>query len=123
VRGKRQRSAAHGLARYGPSTTTLYVEVHLTRAELRRLEATAAESVRSIGSLLSYLVMQELERPRRRTGSAVLGASSRDRREPYSVRFVIPKAMRRRLESAARAELRSVSGYVGRVLVEALARK
>jgi hypothetical protein len=34
----------------------------------------------------------------------------------------MPEEMRARLEAAARREMRSVSGYVGRVIVGALAR-
>lgn len=39
------------------------------------------------------------------------------------INLVMPAAMRTRLDRAARAEMRSVSGYVGRVIVEALARE
>ena len=78
----------------------------------------AAANVRSISNYVSYLVVEELKRKGRRRLPAA--ARPGDKRRFYAVQLYVRVAERKRLEAAAKAERRSVSGYVGRVIVAEL---
>jgi len=85
--------------------------VALTRAEIQTLKDRAASDLRSVAAYTLWLVSQEMNSPvrRRRVGSV-------------HINLVMPRAMRDQLLRRAEAELRSASGFVTRVIVEALAR-
>src|SRR5262245_2767111 len=101
----------------------VWVKVPLTGAELDKLRRLAAADLRGVGAFVTWLVAHDLDRPakaRLRRGTVHLTG---DRRALRSLLLTMPAEMRPRLESAAQAEMRSISGFVGRVVVEALARK
>jgi hypothetical protein len=101
----------------------VWVRVALTRAEVQRLRSLAAADFRSVGSFVTWLMAHDLARSPNPRPRQIRRASASDSRISYSVLLTMPQVMRSRLEAAARAELRSVSGYVGRVIVETLARR
>ncbi len=92
----------------------------LTAGEVRELKARAAADLRSVSNYVSFLVVEELKRKGRRRSPA--GARPGDKRRFYAVQLYLTSAERKRLEAAAKAERRSVSGYVGRVVVGELGR-
>ena len=69
---------------------------------------------------MTWLVAQDLARTTDPRPRRVRSARASDSRMPYSVLLTMPQAMRARLEAAARRDLRSVSGFVGRVVLEVL---
>jgi hypothetical protein len=80
-------------------------------------DAGCAADVRSISNLVTHLVLESLKR--RRIGPE---ANPRERRSPYAIPLYLTAAGRKRLEARARAERRSLSGYVARVIAAELAR-
>jgi len=95
----------------------------LTRAEIQQLKALAASDLRSVSSYVCWLVAPELSRPApKRTDTSVRGAGANDRRSPLKVNLLLPREVRDELVARAEAEVRSVSGYGGRLVVEALVR-
>jgi hypothetical protein len=101
----------------------LGVAVLLTRAEIQKLRGRAASDLRSVASYATWLVAQHLGSPvGRRSAGSVPGVGPGDRRTLLRISLVMPAAMANRLKTRAKAEMRSVSGYVASVIVEALAR-
>jgi hypothetical protein len=117
-RDPKPRPLRSGHARVG-------VAVLLTRGEIRALQRRAASDLRSVASYTAQLIAQDIADPsRRRPGVvSVRGARLDAQRVSLRIALVLLVAMRRKLEAAAREEMRSVSGYVARVIVEALAKK
>ena len=99
------------------------VAVMLTRAEIQKLKDRAASDFRAVAAYATWLVAQHLDGPiPRRPAGSVPGAGPGDRRIRLRITLVMPAEMRDRLVARADREMRSVSNYVGRVIVEALAR-
>ncbi len=94
---------------------------YLTAREARELGARAETDLRTIANYVSHLVVEELKRKGRRRSPA--GARPGDKHRFYAVQLYLTATERKRLEAAAKAERRSVSGYVGRVIVAELTRK
>ncbi len=89
----------------------------LTRAESQRLEVNAAADLRSVSNYVSLLVVEDLQRahrPRRRNTAA---AKPGDRRATYDVAVQITAAEKQKLQARARAEMRSVSNYVAKLVL------
>ncbi len=101
-------------------TTRLRLAPQLTREEARKLEARAAADVRPVANYVAYLVAQDLRGKRRRVRptSAKPGAE----RTGYELVVPITGPDRRALEKRARQELRSLSSYVARLIVENVAK-
>ncbi len=117
--GARKKSRAkrdtklHNLTRLG-------LAPYLTTSEVRELKARAAADLRSISNYVSFLVVEELKRKGRTRSPA--GVKPGEKRKPYAIVMYLTATERRRLEAAVRAERRSVSGLVARVIAAELAR-
>ena len=101
-------------------TVRLHLAPKLTREEARKLEARAAADLRPVPNYVAYLIAQDLKgkRHRGRRTSAKPG----DKRTGYELVVPITIPNRRELEERARKELRSLSGYVARLIVKDLSK-
>ncbi len=91
----------------------------LTREETRKLEARAAADLRPVANYVAYLIAQDLS-GKRRAGRPT-SAKPGDKRTGYELIVPITIPDRRELEERARKELRSLSGYVAKLIVEDVA--
>lgn len=98
-------------------------EAQLTRAEIQQLKAKAAADLRSISNYVSKLVVEHLRRAKhtRKRGAPV--ANPGDRRASYHIAIQISPAEKKKLQARARAEMRSVSNYVAKLVIEDLRRR
>ena len=101
-------------------TVRLRLAPRLTREETLELEARAAADLRPVANYVAYLIAQDLKGNRRshRPTSAKPG----DERVGYELVVPITIPDRRGLEERASAELRSLSSYVARLVVEDLSK-
>lgn len=99
--------------------------VALTPAEVRQLKQQAAADGRSVASFTAWLIAQDLGRPSSpsRRPRARVRARSIDQRVKLRIALLLPIPMRNQLRRKATSEMRSVSGFVGRVIVEELAQR
>ncbi len=95
----------------------LHLELALTAGEIRELHTRAAAELRLPGPFVTRLVAEHL-RPRSGSVSSVPIAKGVRRR--FDVQLALTARERRKLEGLARAEERSVAGYVSLVLARAL---
>ena len=93
----------------------------LTRDETRKLEARAAADLRPVPNYVAYLITQDLQGKRR--SKRPTSAKPGDKRVGYNLVVPITVPDRRELEERAQKELRSLSGYVAKLIVEDLPRK
>ncbi len=98
-------------------------ETHLTRREIQQLEATAAADLRSISNYVSLLVVEHLRRKHQTRRRAAAGANPGERRVSYDIAVQIGPAEKKKLQARARAEMRSVSKYVTKLVIEDLHRR
>ncbi len=97
-------------------------ETHLTRREIQQLEATAAADLRSISNYVSLRVVEHPQRKRQTRRRAAAVATPGERRVSYDIAVQIGPAEKKKLQSRARAEMRSVSKYVTKLVIEDLRR-
>ena len=94
----------------------LRVSPQLTRAEIRELKLRAAADGRSIAEYVAVLIIEDLKK-----GKPVLRTSHRGRKpEAYEINLPVGLLSRAKLEARAKAEVRSLSGYVARLIVKDL---
>ncbi len=98
----------------------LRLALPLTRDEVKRLEARAAGEVRSVANYVSWVIAEALGSQRRRQRS--LDANPREKRTGYDVGLMLTIPEREELRKHAKAQRRSLSNYVARLVVEALRR-
>jgi len=105
-----------------PKKVHLRVCPQLTRQETQRLQARAKADLRSIADYVARLIEQDL-RECNGGGRGVRGAGPDDRRAAYEIQITLTVEQRKRIEAEAQREGRSLSNYVAKVIVEALARR
>ena len=92
----------------------LRVAPQLTRGEIRELKLRASADGRSIAEYVAVLIIEDLKK-----GKPVLRTSHRGRKpEAYEINLPIALLSRSKLEARAKAEMRSLSGYVARLIVK-----
>jgi len=77
--------------------------------------------MRSIGNYVAFLVIQDLRDQRRSSGRRGRVPSPSDRRAAYAIRVMLTVDQKVLLEAKANDQLRSVSSYVAKLIVEDLA--
>ena len=105
----------------GTEEIRISVSPYLTRTEIRDLRAKAAAHLRSVPNYVSSLVLQDLQRKRSVARSNPLGQLD-DKRAPFYTSVQVTAVETRKLQAKARAERRSLSNYVAKLIVEALRR-
>jgi hypothetical protein len=104
-----------------PKMVRLGFGPQLTRSEIRQLREKAAADMRSIGNYVGFLVIQDLRDQRRSAGSSGRAPSPSDRRAAYAIRIMLTVDQKALLEAKANDQVRSVSSYVAKLIVEDLA--
>ena len=105
-----------------PKKARLIVSPMLTSREIRQIQARAAEDMRSLGNYVALLVIEDLERPaggRRQRGRVPPPGG---RRVSYSIGAPLTAAQRAEFKARATDQVRSVSSYVARLIVNDLGR-
>ncbi len=95
----------------------------LTRAESQRLEANAAADLRSVSNYVSRLVVEDLRRAHSTRRRSTTAAKPGERRVTYDVAVQITAPEKKKLQARARAEMRSVSNYVAKLVLGDLHRR
>ena len=97
-------------------TQRLRIAPQLTPDEVRELKLRAAADGRSIAEYVAVLIIDNLKH-----GKPVLRTSHRGRKpEVYEINLPVGLLSRAKLEARAKAEVRSLSGYVARLIVKDL---
>jgi hypothetical protein len=91
----------------------------LTRAELKELRARASADLRSVGNYVSYLVAKHVNQKGHRRRMSV-AANPSEKRTPRSVPIYLTPAEEKKLLARGKAERRSISAYVARVIISEL---
>ena len=100
-----------------PKVERLHVTPQLTKAEITELKHRAAADGRAVGQYVAVLVMEDLMK-----GKPVLRSSNPGRKtQPYEINCIVGGMTREKVEARAKAEVRSLSAYVARVIVQDLA--
>ncbi len=94
----------------------------LTRGEVRKLQSRAAADMRSVGRTVALLLIEDLGYRGPGRGRPAGGVSLDDQRRAYDVAVPMTAEQTRKVETRARAEVRSVSSYVALLIVAALDR-
>jgi hypothetical protein len=102
-----------------PEQHRLRVAPQLTKAEIRELKRRAAADGRSIAQYVAVLLIEDIKK-----GKPVIRAShpGRGKTESYSINLSGGILSWAKLETRAKAEMRTRPGYVARVIVESLER-
>ncbi len=95
----------------------------LTRAESQRLEANAAADLRSVSNYVSRLVVEDQRLTQRTRRRSTVAAKPGERRVTYDVAVYITAAEKQQLRAGAWAEMRTVSSYVTKLVLENLHRR
>ena len=102
-------------------TVRLRLAPKLTREEARKLEQRAAADLRPVANYVTYVIAQDLRGKRRSSRST--SAKPGDERVGYELVVPITIPDRRELEERAQKEMRSLSGFVARLIVEEVGRQ
>ena len=94
----------------------------LTGREVRELQARAAADMRSVGSTVALLLIEDLRRRGPGRGRTASGVSLGDKRSAYGIAVPLTAEQKRQVEARARDEVRSVSSYVALLIVADLRR-
>jgi hypothetical protein len=122
---KRKRRARRYHRVHTADATRVKASPLLTRDEVKRLQARAAAEYRSISSYVTHLLLDHLRRGRRKRHRPTLAnplAHPSDRRSEYPVCVWLTREQQEELEARALNESRSVSNYVGTLLLKDLRR-
>jgi len=94
----------------------LQVAPQLTQSEVRELKLRAEAEGSSVSQYVAALVIDDLDH-----GEPVLRTNHRGRKpKSHQIAFPIDWESRSKMEVRAKAEVRSLSGYVARVIVKDL---
>ena len=99
-------------------TVRLGFAPQLTREEARKLELRGAADLRPVANYVAHLIAQDLRRKPR--AGRPTSAKPGDKRIGYELRVPITIPDRRELKERARQQLRSLSSYVAKLIVEDL---
>ena len=101
-----------------PEQLRLRVAPQLTKDEIAELKRRAAADGRGVGQYVAILLIEDIENRK-----PMLRASNLDRKtEAYSISLSGGLLSWAKLVTRAKAEMRSLSGYVARVIVRDLGR-
>ena len=117
---KAKRKPAKSRPKRRARKVRLRVGPQLTRGEVREVQARAAADMRSVGSYVALILIADLRRRGLGRGRPAGGVSLGDKRSPYEVAVPLTAEQKRKVDSRARAEVRSVSSYVALLIVAAL---
>jgi hypothetical protein len=111
--------ARNHLPRSQMKTVRVPLHLRLTKSESKQLEAQAAADLRSMGSYIGQVIIADLARKHSR--GKPTKAKPEDKRVEYAVGPMITIPEREKLLQRVAAERRSLSSYVTRLVLEALA--
>ncbi len=100
----------------------LRVAPQLTRGEARELQARAAADMRSVGSTVALLLIEDLRRRGPGRGRSAGSVSLGSKRSAYEIAVPLTAGQKRNVEARARDEVRSVSSHVALLIVADLGR-
>ncbi len=117
---KAKRKPAKSRPKRRARRVRLRVCPQLTRGEVREIQARAAADMRSVGSYVAWLLIEDLRRRGPGRGRPAGGVSRGDKRSAYEVAVPLTAEQKRKVEARARPGVRSVSSYLALLIVAAL---